>query len=134
MTIFLREAHINQLIPVLVINKIDRLHSELGLSPTEAYIRIRELIETINAASAAILITAKQQQQHQPKFKPPQIRQLLFSDVRYHAKTEKVIKWRHTQQHNHDQDQIYEPLFAQLALRNRIAKTLFLFPLYLLES
>jgi ribosome assembly protein 1 len=201
-TIFLREAYINQLIPVLVINKIDRLHSELGLSPTEAYIRIRELVETINAASAAILITAKQQQQHQqqeqehpqaydydtlpvdttnnnittstldhtttkdiieddeiqaslwnfdpsrgnvvfcsaihgwgftvpslsrslfrskkvfaPKFKPPQIRQLLFSDVRYHAKTEKVIKWRHTQQHNHDQDQIYEPLFAQLALR-----------------
>ncbi len=191
----LREAHINQLIPILVVNKIDRLHSELGLSPTEAYIRIRELVETINAASAAILITSKQQQQEQehpqgydndtlpvdtennqttwdhtttkgitedeehqaslwnfdpsrgnvvfcsaihgwgftvpslsrslfrskkifaPKFKPAQIRQLLFCDVRYHAKTEKVIKWRHTQQHNHDKDEIYEPLFAQLALR-----------------
>jgi ribosome assembly protein 1 len=44
----LREAHINQLITILVINKIDRLHSELGLSPTEAYIRIREVLETIN--------------------------------------------------------------------------------------
>ena len=51
----LREAYLHQLVPVLVVNKIDRLCMDLGLDPTEAYVRIRELIESINAVCASML-------------------------------------------------------------------------------
>jgi ribosome assembly protein 1 len=51
----LREAYMHQLVPVLVINKIDRLCMDLGLDPSEAYVRIRELIESINAVCASML-------------------------------------------------------------------------------
>ena len=53
----LREAHSHQLVPILVINKVDRLCTDLCLSPTEAYLRLRGLIESVNAASAAMLVS-----------------------------------------------------------------------------
>lgn len=53
-----REAYLHQLVPVLVINKVDRLCMEMGLDPTEAFVRIRELIETMNAVCAAMLNSA----------------------------------------------------------------------------
>jgi len=168
----LREAHSKQLVPLLVINKLDRLHTELALTPTDAYIRIRELIENVNAAAAGILITAKQQQSTQeeeqdeneeqqeevwnfdpckgnvifcsalhgwgftiptlsrslfrskvfiPSVKPPQIRQVLFGDVRYNLQTQKLIKWR-PQPHSAISTSTgdsngNEPMFAQYALR-----------------
>ena len=56
----IREAFVNQLFPILVINKIDRLCTNLCLSPTEAYIRIRTLIESINATCAAMIVSSKQ--------------------------------------------------------------------------
>ena len=57
----LREAHVNQLVPILVINKVDRLCTDLCLSATEAYLRLRNLIETVNAASAAMLTSSRYQ-------------------------------------------------------------------------
>mmetsp|Transcript_36287 Transcript_36287/g.65335 ORF Transcript_36287/g.65335 Transcript_36287/m.65335 type:complete len:1104 (-) Transcript_36287:229-3540(-) len=54
----LREAYLHQLVPVLVINKVDRLCMEMGLDASEAYMRIRELIESINAICAAMLNSA----------------------------------------------------------------------------
>ena len=51
----LREAYLHQLVPVLVVNKIDRLCMDLGLDPSEAYVRIRELIESMNAVCASML-------------------------------------------------------------------------------
>jgi ribosome assembly protein 1 len=54
----LREAYLHQLVPVLVINKVDRLCMDLGLDPTEAYVRIRELIESMNAVCASMLNSA----------------------------------------------------------------------------
>ena len=53
----LREAHAHELVPVLVINKMDRLCTDLGLTPTEAYLRIRTLLEQVNAATAAMLVS-----------------------------------------------------------------------------
>ncbi|KAL7545329.1 hypothetical protein ACHAWF_008678 [Thalassiosira exigua] len=53
-----REAYLHQLVPVLVINKVDRLCMEMGLDPSEAYVRIRELIESMNAVCAAMLNSA----------------------------------------------------------------------------
>ncbi|KAL3826740.1 hypothetical protein ACHAXA_009349 [Cyclostephanos tholiformis] len=50
-----REAYVYRLTPILVINKVDRLCSELGLDVSEAYVRIRGLIETANAACASML-------------------------------------------------------------------------------
>jgi len=54
-----REAHSHQLVPVLVINKIDRLCTSLCLTPTEAYLRLRSLLETVNAACAAMLVSKR---------------------------------------------------------------------------
>ena len=57
-----REAHSHQLVPILVINKVDKLCADLCLTPTEAYLRLRNLIESVNATCAAML-TSKQSQQ-----------------------------------------------------------------------
>ncbi|GAX14215.1 ribosome assembly protein 1 [Fistulifera solaris] len=54
----LREAYMHRLVPVLVINKIDRLFTDLGLDPTESYLRLRTLLETVNAAASAMLRSA----------------------------------------------------------------------------
>ncbi len=53
-----REAHHHELVPVLVINKVDRLCTSLCLSPTEAYLRLRSLIESINATCSAMLTSS----------------------------------------------------------------------------
>ena len=55
----LREAYAAQLVPVLVINKVDRLCTDLGLGCNEAYIRLRALIESVNAACAAMISSAR---------------------------------------------------------------------------
>ena len=54
-----REAQAHQLVPILVINKIDRLCTGLCLTPTEAYLRLRSLIESVNAACAAMLTSKR---------------------------------------------------------------------------
>ena len=45
----LRQSWIEHLKPILVINKIDRLVTELKMSPGEAYIHIGKLLEQVNA-------------------------------------------------------------------------------------
>lgn len=44
----LRQAWVEQLTPILVINKIDRLVEELQLTPAEAYTHLKKLIEGVN--------------------------------------------------------------------------------------
>jgi small GTP-binding protein len=61
----LREAYSHQLVPILVINKVDRLCTDLCLSPTEAYLRLRVLIESVNAASGAMLNAANIDDEHE---------------------------------------------------------------------
>jgi ribosome assembly protein 1 len=63
----LREAFVHQLVPLLVINKIDRLCTELCLTPTEAYRRLQRLVESMNAASAAMVTSSRADQQQQSK-------------------------------------------------------------------
>ena len=41
----------------LVVNKVDRLCAELGLSPDEAYVRIRGLVESVDAVCANMVQT-----------------------------------------------------------------------------
>ena len=55
----LREAYAAKLVPILVINKVDRLCTDLGLGCNEAYLRLRELVESVNAASAAMIASAR---------------------------------------------------------------------------
>lgn len=45
----LRTVYLSHLRPILVINKIDRLVSEIKLSPTEAYHHLNRIIEDVNA-------------------------------------------------------------------------------------
>lgn len=45
----LRQTWVEKLKPILVINKVDRLITELKMSPGEAYIHLAKLIEQVNA-------------------------------------------------------------------------------------
>lgn len=63
----LRETERNSLIPILVLNKLDRLQSELFLSPTEAYLRLRSLLETVNAACAAMVASVMEHRNEEPE-------------------------------------------------------------------
>ena len=45
----LRQAWLDRLRPILIINKLDRLITELKLSPIEAYHHLSQLIEQVNA-------------------------------------------------------------------------------------
>lgn len=45
----LRQTHLSHLRPILVINKVDRLVTELKLSPSEAYHHLSRIIEDVNA-------------------------------------------------------------------------------------
>lgn len=55
----LREAYKAQLVPLLVVNKVDRLCTDLGLGCNEAYVRLRALVESVNAAAAAMVASAR---------------------------------------------------------------------------
>jgi ribosome assembly protein 1 len=54
----LREAYSMNLTPILVLNKLDRLCLDLKLTPNEAYLRIRHVIESVNAAASNIIRSA----------------------------------------------------------------------------
>jgi ribosome assembly protein 1 len=45
----LRQAWVENVQPVLVLNKIDRLVIELKLSPHEAYVHLNKILEQVNA-------------------------------------------------------------------------------------
>lgn len=45
----LRQSWVEQLKPILVVNKMDRLVSELQMSPSEAYAHLSRLLEQVNA-------------------------------------------------------------------------------------
>lgn len=45
----LRQSWVERLKPILVINKMDRLITELQMGPGEAYIHLRNLLEQVNA-------------------------------------------------------------------------------------
>jgi ribosome assembly protein 1 len=49
----LRQAWVDRLRPVLVINKFDRLITELKLAPIEAYHHLAQLIEQVNAVTGS---------------------------------------------------------------------------------
>ena len=57
----LREAYSQRLVPVLVLNKIDRLCTDLGLTLNESYVRIRNVIENVNAAASNMIRSARAQ-------------------------------------------------------------------------
>ncbi|XP_072324850.1 elongation factor-like GTPase 1 isoform X2 [Scyliorhinus torazame] len=54
----LRQAWLENIRPVLVINKIDRLIIELKLTPLEAYIHLQKILEQVNAVTGS-LFTSK---------------------------------------------------------------------------
>ncbi len=60
----LRESYAQKLVPILVLNKIDRLCTDLGLNVNEAYLRIRSVIESVNAAASAMIRSDKAKEIH----------------------------------------------------------------------
>lgn len=57
----LREAYSQRLVPVLVLNKIDRLCTDLGLTVNESYARIQRVIENVNAAASNMIFSDRAQ-------------------------------------------------------------------------
>jgi ribosome assembly protein 1 len=50
----LQQAWLEGIKPCLVINKIDRLITELQYTPTEAYCRLQHLLEQVNAITGGL--------------------------------------------------------------------------------
>jgi ribosome assembly protein 1 len=55
----LRQAWLDNLKPILVINKLDRLITELKLTPSEAYHHLNQLIEQVNAVMGSFFASAR---------------------------------------------------------------------------
>ena len=55
----LRQAWRDRLRPILVINKLDRLITELKLSPVEAYHHLSQLIEQVNAVMGSFFASER---------------------------------------------------------------------------
>ncbi len=54
-----REAYLHRLVPILVINKVNRLCGEMGLDPTEPYVRIRRIIKLQGMLMSTIGISTR---------------------------------------------------------------------------
>ncbi|KAI5454887.1 Cytoplasmic GTPase/eEF2-like protein (ribosomal biogenesis) [Naganishia albida] len=55
----LRQAWLDNLKPILVINKLDRFITELKLTPSEAYHHLNQLIEQVNAVMGSFFASAR---------------------------------------------------------------------------
>ncbi|PWN42935.1 putative Tef2-translation elongation factor 2-putative [Ceraceosorus guamensis] len=55
----LRQAWTDRLAPILVLNKMDRLVTELRLSPSEAYHHLTQLIENVNAVMGSFFASER---------------------------------------------------------------------------
>ncbi|CAL9738522.1 ribosome assembly protein 1 [Monosporozyma servazzii] len=56
----LRQCWIEKLKPVLVLNKIDRLITELQLTPQEAYLHLNKVIDQVNSVIGSFFVCEKQ--------------------------------------------------------------------------
>lgn len=88
----LRQAWMDKLKPLLVINKMDRLITELKLSPSEAYHHISQLIEQVNAVMGSFYASER-----------------MEDDLRWREEREKRLAARKEQQgEDLDDDEEYE--------------------------
>ncbi|XP_047140599.1 elongation factor-like GTPase 1 isoform X1 [Hydra vulgaris] len=58
----LRQAWLEGIKPCLVINKIDRLITEVKLSPMEAYLQLQKVVEQVNAVMGSLFSTSVMEQ------------------------------------------------------------------------
>ena len=81
----LRQAWIDRLRPLLVINKMDRLITELKLSPSEAYHHLNRLIEQVNAVMGSFYASER-----------------MDDDLRWREEREKRLAVRRAEQEGGD--------------------------------
>ncbi|RXK40834.1 ribosome assembly protein 1 [Tremella mesenterica] len=81
----LRQAWMDRLRPVLVINKMDRLITDLKLSPIEAYHHLARLIEQVNAVMGSFYASER-----------------MEDDLRWREEREKRLEARQTSQNEVD--------------------------------
>jgi ribosome assembly protein 1 len=81
----LRQAWVDRLRPVLVINKMDRLVTELKLSPSEAYHHLSRLIEQVNAVMGSFYASER-----------------MEDDLRWREERERRLAARREEQGNAD--------------------------------
>ncbi|KAK7208351.1 P-loop containing nucleoside triphosphate hydrolase protein [Myxozyma melibiosi] len=61
----LRQAYLEHIKPVLVINKIDRLITELQLTPYEAYLHMSKLLEKVNAVTGSFFASERMEEEYE---------------------------------------------------------------------
>lgn len=59
----LRQAYLENIKPILVINKIDRLITELQLTPYEAYLHMSKLLEKVNAVTGSFFASQRMEEE-----------------------------------------------------------------------
>uniref|UniRef100_A0ABM0MG69 Elongation factor Tu GTP-binding domain-containing protein 1-like n=1 Tax=Saccoglossus kowalevskii TaxID=10224 RepID=A0ABM0MG69_SACKO len=55
--VVLRQAWLENIKPVLILNKIDRLITELKYTPMEAHLHLQQILEQINAVTGTLFAT-----------------------------------------------------------------------------
>ena len=65
----LRQAWIERLKPVLVLNKIDRLIGEKKLSPLETYQRLNQVLEQVNASIGLLIASDAMRESEEKRIK-----------------------------------------------------------------
>ncbi|OCH91882.1 translation elongation factor 2 [Obba rivulosa] len=103
----LRQAWQNRLRPVLVINKFDRLITELKLSPLEAYHHLAQLIEQVNAVMGSFF--ASERMEDDLRWREERERRLVEKKEAHAAEVDATVNEDDEFQEKDDEDIYFAP-------------------------
>ncbi|KAI8986089.1 translation elongation factor 2 [Trametes punicea] len=103
----LRQAWQDRLRPILVINKFDRLITELKLAPIEAYHHLAQLIEQVNAVMGSFF--ASERMEDDLRWREERERRLAEKKEAYADKVEATVNEGDEYQEKDDEDIYFAP-------------------------
>ncbi|KAH9942913.1 P-loop containing nucleoside triphosphate hydrolase protein [Amylocystis lapponica] len=103
----LRQAWQDRLRPILVINKFDRLVTELKLSPVEAYHHLSQLIEQVNAVMGGFF--ASERMEDDLRWREERERRLAEKKESHAAEVDAVVNDADEYQEKDDEDIYFAP-------------------------
>ncbi|KAI1789569.1 translation elongation factor 2 [Ganoderma leucocontextum] len=103
----LRQAWQDHLRPILVINKFDRLITELKLSPTEAYHHLSQLIEQVNAVMGSFF--ASERMEDDLRWREERERRLAAKKEAHAEEVDATVNEKDEYQEKDDEDIYFAP-------------------------
>ncbi|EPQ54738.1 P-loop containing nucleoside triphosphate hydrolase protein [Gloeophyllum trabeum ATCC 11539] len=103
----LRQAWQDRLKPILVINKIDRLITELKLAPVEAYHHLAQLIEQVNAVMGGFF--ASERMEDDLRWREERERRLASKKEAHAAEADAIVNEGEEFQEKDDEDIYFAP-------------------------